>query len=85
MFYIFKATSLPRETFKKVLKYLSYLVFLYMGWYSNLITYFAMLGQDNFRKPLVQYQCLTGVLITLHRFQNSRRTKKSTENCQPSS
>ena len=60
------------------------MVVLLMGWYSNLLTHFAMMGQleEQFRKPLDPNQCLTGVLMTFHRSQNSRRILKSTEDCQ---
>ena len=44
---------------------------------SNLTTYVHVLRcwdktEENLRKPLVLYQCLTGVLIKLERSQNSR-------------
>ena len=37
---------MSRETLKQILKHISIKVFLQMGWYSNLITCFAMLGQN---------------------------------------
>ena len=46
LFNILKATSMSRETSKHIIKHISIKVFLQMGWYSNLITCFAMLGQN---------------------------------------